>query len=86
VNDRAPESADTRRLVDFAGVVLFLLLQAAVWRAGILLGGPSPVRWVGFALLFATLAVAVWRVARRRPAAWWAIGGCAVQAVLAFVF
>jgi hypothetical protein len=82
---RSFDPADTRRLVDFAGAVLFLLLQAAVWRAGVYLTDPSPWRWVGFGLLLATLALAVWRVARRRPAAWWTLAALVLQVPLALL-
>jgi hypothetical protein len=77
--------ADDRRLKDFAGTVVFLLLQGFVWRAAMFLthGGGPVLRYGGFALLMFTVAVAVWRVARARPAAWVTLGAGAVQLVIA---
>lgn len=77
--------ADDQRLKDFAGTVVLLLLQGFVWRAAMFLthGGGPVLRYGGFALLMLTVAVCVWRVARTRAAAWFALGGCAVQLVIA---
>lgn len=73
--------AEDRRLKDFAGTVVLLLLQTAVWRAAVFLshGGGPVLRYGGFALLMLTVAACVWRVARTRPAAWFALGGGALQ-------
>jgi hypothetical protein len=76
--------ADDRRLKDFAGTVVLLLLQGFVWRAAMFLahGGGPALRYGGFALLMLTVAVCVWRVARTRPAAWFALGAGALQLVI----
>ncbi len=76
--------ADDRRLKDFAGTVVLLLLQGFVWRAAMFLthGGGPVLRYGGFALLMLTVAVSVWRVARARPAAWFALGGGGLQLVI----
>jgi hypothetical protein len=81
----ASDDADTRRLTDFAGAVVFLLLQGFIWRAALFLTHtrPSAVFYCGLVLLMATLAVTVWRVARARPAAWFALAGCLLQLALA---
>ena len=83
----ATDDADTRRLKDFGGTVVFLLVQAAVWRAAAFLthGRPVVVLYVGLALLLVTVGVSVWRVARQRSAVWFAIAGCLLQAVLGAV-
>ncbi|WP_111511563.1 hypothetical protein [Mycobacterium kyogaense] len=75
---------DDRRLKDFAGAVVLLLLQGFCWRAAMFHShGAGPVlRYGGFAVLMLTLAGAVWQVARTRPAAWLALGGLALQVVL----
>jgi len=80
----AAHDADTRRLTDFAGAVVLLLLQGACWRAAMFLThGAGPVlRYGGFALLMLTLAVVVARIVRTRPAAWFALGGLALQLAL----
>jgi hypothetical protein len=80
----ARDDADTRRLKDFAGAVVLLLLQGFVWRAALILthARPSAVFYSGLALLMTTLAVTVWRVARARPAAWFALAGCLLQLAL----
>ncbi|AFM19089.1 hypothetical protein Mycch_4379 [Mycolicibacterium chubuense NBB4] len=83
----ATDDADTRRLKDFAGTVVFLLVQAAVWRAAAFLthGRPVVVLYIGLALLMVVLGVSVWRVARRRSAVWFALAGCVLQLVLGAV-
>jgi hypothetical protein len=71
-----------RRLVDFAGTVFFLLLQAAVFRATLFLltGRPADlVFYGGILLLMATLGVSIWRLARVRSAAGFAIAGFVLQ-------
>ena len=80
----APDDADTRRLKDFAGTVVLLLVQAAGWRAALFLTpGHVPVLlYGGFALLMLTVVVSVWRVARSRSAAWLAFAGCVMQLAL----
>lgn len=78
------DDADTKRLKDFGGTVLFLLLQGFVWRAWLFLsdGAARELIYVGLVLLFATIAVAVWRIARERPAAPIALGAGVLQLVL----
>ncbi|MGE2729826.1 hypothetical protein ACQI4F_10120 [Mycolicibacterium vaccae] len=78
------DDADTRRLKDFGGTVLFLLLQSFVWRAALFLtaGSVRGLVYVGLVLLFVTITVSVWRVARRRPAAFVALGGVVAQVVI----
>ncbi|KKF01191.1 hypothetical protein EUA04_23065 [Mycolicibacterium obuense] len=75
---------DDRRLKDFAGAVVLLLLQGFCWRAAMFLShGAGPVlRYGGVAVLMLTLAVVISQVARKRPAAWFALGGLAVQAAI----
>lgn len=77
--------AEDRRLKDFAGTVVLLLIQAAVWRAAMFLshGGGPVLRYGGFTLLMFTVGVCIWRVARARPAVWAALGGGALQLVIA---
>ncbi|MEH3140214.1 MAG: hypothetical protein PGN37_08525 [Mycobacterium kyogaense] len=77
-------SRDDRRLGDFAGAVVLLLLQGFCWRAALFLShGDGPVlRYGGFVLLMLTLGLVIWRVARARQAAWLALGGLAVQAAI----
>lgn len=72
---------DDRRLKDFAGAVVLLLLQGFCWRAAMFLshGEGAMLRHGGFAVVMVTLAGAVWQVARTRPAAWLTLGGLAVQ-------
>jgi hypothetical protein len=83
--------ADTRRLKDFAGAVVLLLLQGFCWRAAMLLThgqmhGAGPVlRYGGFALLMVTLVLVVVRIVRMRPAAWLALGGLGLQVLLGAV-
>ncbi|TRW82120.1 hypothetical protein FK535_14690 [Mycolicibacterium sp. 018/SC-01/001] len=78
---------DDRRLADFAGAVVSLLLQGFCWRAAMFLShSDAPVlRYGGFAVLMVTLAAVIAQVARRRRAAWLAVGGLAVQAVIGAV-
>ncbi|MCV7155301.1 hypothetical protein [Mycolicibacterium pyrenivorans] len=70
-----------RRLVDFAGTVFFLLLQAAVFRATLFLAGGSVelTFYGGMALLLISLGLCIWRLARVRPAAIFALAGLALQ-------
>lgn len=78
------DDPDTKRLKDFAGTVLFLLLQGFVWRATLFLTTAS-VRgliYAGLVLLFATIAVSIWRIATKKPAALIALGGGILQLVL----
>ncbi len=72
---------DDRRLEDFAGAVVLLLLQGFCWRAAMFLshGEGAVLRYGGFAVVMVTLAGAVWQVARKHPAAWFTLGGLAVQ-------
>lgn len=75
---------DDRRLKDFAGAVVLLLLQGFCWRAAMFLThGDGPVlRYGGFAVLMVTLAVVISQVVRKRRAAWLALSGLAVQAAI----
>jgi len=78
---------DDRRLKDFAGAVVLLLLQAFCWRAAMFLshGDGAVLGYGGFAMLMVTLAVTISQVVRKRPAAWLALGGLVLQvAVCAF--
>ncbi|MBX7448014.1 hypothetical protein GR927_08425 [Mycolicibacterium sp. 3033] len=78
---------DDRRLKDFAGAVVLLLLQGFCWRAAMFLshGQGAVLRYGGFAVVMLTLAVVIWQVARKRPAAWLALGGLAVQVAIGTV-
>ncbi|MEW5813409.1 MAG: hypothetical protein AB1925_28625 [Actinomycetota bacterium] len=78
---------DSRRLEDFAGAVVLLLLQGFCWRAAMFVidGGGPVLRYGGFAVLMLTVTAAVWQVARKRRAAWLALGGLGVQAVIGAV-
>ncbi len=81
------DETGTWRLKDFAGTVVFLLVQAALWRAVLWLSrDPGPVLlYGGLGLLGLTVVLAVWRIARSRPAFGIALAGCAVQAGLALI-
>lgn len=71
-----------RRLVDFAGTVFFLLLQAAVFRATLFLLAGRSVEltfYGGLALLLVSLGLCIWRLARTRPAAVVALAGLVLQ-------
>ncbi len=71
-----------QRLVDFAGTVFFLLLQAAVFRATLFLLAGRAVDlafYGGMALLITSLGLSVWRVARARSAVVFAITGFVLQ-------
>lgn len=71
-----------RRLVDFAGAVFFLLLQAAVFRATLFLLATRTADFVfygGMALLVTSLGLVIWRLARARSAAAFAITGFVLQ-------
>ncbi|MGE2833671.1 hypothetical protein [Mycobacterium sp. SMC-4] len=78
------DDTDTKRLKDFGGTVLFLLLQGFCWRATLFLtaGSVRGLIYAGLVLLFATIAVSVWRVARNQPAALIALGAAVAQLVL----
>ncbi|UXA17312.1 hypothetical protein [Mycobacterium sp. SMC-4] len=75
------ENDETWRLKDFGGAVLFLLLQGFLWRAALFLtrGDVRELQYGGLVLLFVTIAVVVWRVARQKRAAPIALGGCVLQ-------
>lgn len=71
-----------RRLVDFAGAVFLLLVQAAVFRATLfLLSGRSidVAFYGGMALLIVSLGLVIWRLARIRSAAVVALTGLVLQ-------
>ncbi|MDZ4236418.1 MAG: hypothetical protein U1C73_22295 [Dietzia sp.] len=71
-----------RRLVDFAGAVFFLLLQAAVFRATLFLLAGRSIDFLfygGLALLTISLALVIWRLARTRSAAVVALTGLVLQ-------
>lgn len=71
-----------RRLVDFAGAVFFLLLQAAVFQATLLVLPGRSVEltfYGGLALLLVSLGLCIWRLARVRPAAIVALAGLVLQ-------
>jgi hypothetical protein len=93
VTEQAPrprDEGDNRRLADFAGTVVFLLLQAFLWRATLFLVGAqrrgettvTVALYSGLALLFISIALSVWRVARKKSAWGIAVTGCVVQLVL----
>lgn len=81
------DEPDNRRLRDFAGTVVLLMVQGFLWRATLLLtdGNPTPMPHLGLVLFLATIAVAVFLLIRKRPAARVAIGGCLLQLGLAVV-
>ncbi len=76
--DGGPEN---RRLHDFAGTVVLLMVQGFLWRATLLLAGGNPTLMpnLGMVLFLATIAVAVFLLIHKRLAARVAIGGCLLQ-------
>ncbi len=74
---------NNRRLGDFAGTVVLLMLQGFIWRAAMILGAQQTVvLYGGLVLLVISIALSVWRVAGEKHAWGVAVTGCVLQLVL----